>query len=241
MPLYNWDKAGYENAYNIGAEPDGHPADRPEVRLGYHRAVLLPYAQNLATNLYRVLNWTSSTRLVIVGSGFGWTVECLRFMGMTNVIGVDTSPWVQANKTLNDESEIDEAITKTGLSPSSEQGQAIKAKLVPMTGGGPRSKVAADILNEDVSSAPARARVRQRIGGQPTFEVLTESVIESLTDSEVQAASGFIHQLTSGRVSHLFFPRDDGNFLPLNWKTTQEWKALVPADTFVNVQTWEVL
>lgn len=238
MPLYDWStKGAFDAAYDFSGEPDGHPSDRPEVRLHYHRSVMMPYATTVAHGLVAALGWGATTRVVVVGAGFGWTVEVLRTLGLGRVVGIDTSSYVQSRKTQPEDDEVRASIIRAGLDPASSRGAELLAR---HSDGLPRSRVASDLANENLTTGASRARVRQIMGSQ-SFEVLTESVLESFTDAEAQQVSAFAHSATSGRVSHYIFPRAEGNFLPLNWKILEEWKALIPADSFIEAGTWRVL
>jgi hypothetical protein len=79
------------------------------------------------------------------------------------------------------------------------------------------------------------------MGAPHTYELLTESLLESLTDGECQQASTAAHQVTSGRVSHFVVPIRENQDSGYNWKTLESWKALLPADTFVEAGTFRVL
>jgi len=240
MPLRTYDtKADFDALYDIGAEGAwGHPNTRPEVRLHYNRSVMLPILRDQGKNMARVLGWTAGTRLVVIGCGFGWSLEAYEEGGL-NVIGTDMSAYIQANKTLNEDDDLRTAIRAVGLVENAADGLTLFNAL--RGDGGPRAKKAAAILNEDGGSGGSRSRIRSAIGGAPySFEVHTEAVLESLTNAECTKLSGFLHQLSTGRISHLVYSTDlpdDGTW---NRKTVAEWKALLPNDVFVRVGTWEV-
>lgn len=92
-----WTKALFDLAYDFGAEPDGHPNTREEIRLHYERAALWPDMVRRAGFFAQHFGLTSTSRVLLVGAGFGWTVEALGNLGV-RAIGTDTSPYVQANK-----------------------------------------------------------------------------------------------------------------------------------------------
>lgn len=237
MPLVNWTtKADFDQWYDIGAEGAwGHPNTRSEIRLKYHRFVLLPWMRERAKKLVAALGWTASTRLAIIGAGFGWTAEILQNeLGIGTVVAVDTSAYVQASKDLNEDADYIAAITAVGLNANVGDGLTL---LNAFRGdGGPRARH--PIRNDNVQTGGGRASIRSAIGGAPfNFEVMTEDVLSSLTDAEAQALSSALHTLTNGRVSHLV-----GEYpLPFSPNTAAQWKVLLPNDAIVKIGTYEVL
>jgi len=239
MPFKTWDTwADFQGSYDIGAEPDGHPNTREEVRLSYHRAVMLPLARDRATNVARVLNWLPTMKIVVIGCGFGWFVEVLKNeLGFTDVVGTDISLYIQANKSGTEEADINAAIQAVGLNPLLGDGATIKGRLHD---GGTRSRVT--VLNENAQTAQSRNAIRQAFTGPGQVAwAFSESLIESLTDAEAAQGSGFLHQVANN-VGHLVVTTRDGQTPgEFNWKSLQEWKALLPNDIFVEAGTYAVL
>lgn len=243
MPLVNWDtKDIWDLAYEFDAEPEG-TSGRPGVRLHYNRHVAYRFAQQNIINCARVLGWTAATRALIVGCGFGWSIEVLLDeLGLTQCNGVDLSVYIQSNKGLNEDAEIAAAIIAVGLNPNLGEGLTLFNRF--RGDGGPRSKRANQILNQNINSQQGRNNIRGVMGGPHNYEILSEDVLTSLTDAECLQASNAAHQITSGRVSHLVtvWPLPDNPFIPFNIKRTLEaWKALIPADTFIEAGSWRVL
>lgn len=243
MPLKSFStKADFDAAYDIGAERDGYNPDvRSEVRLGYNRAVMYPICQQRAAGLQQALAYSASTRLVVVGAGFGWTIEALRALGIGStgkIVGTDTSAYIHNNKGLTDLTEVQTRITSVGLTTALGEGLTLVNRLAT---AGARSLVAADILNEATpANNAARTRIRSAVGAAG-YEVLTESVLESLTDAECVSLSNGWHAATTGRIAHYVVTTRDGNQPGWNWKTLAQWKALLPNDTFVEAGYWTVL
>ncbi len=80
-----WDKAQYDSAYRSGG-------------LHYDRRWLFDTdSRQSADNIETIFGPLAGLRIVVVGSGFGWSVEHLVGRGY-NAIGVDTSPYIQAEK-----------------------------------------------------------------------------------------------------------------------------------------------
>lgn len=93
------------------------------------------------------------------------------------------------------------------------------------------------ILNADVSAGSGRAQVRQALGltgQQKASFTITEDVLPILTDAECVQLSGWLHDFSTV-VAHWVTLKDQGGVQDprLNWKTAAEWKALLPADLFV--------
>lgn len=236
MPFRTWaTKTDWDTAYDVGVELDGHPNTRPEVRLSYHRAVFIPWFRWAMPKLVAALNLQPSQRIALIGCGFGWGIEVLNEMGFANVVGTEPSAYIQANKASTEEADIDAKIVSVGLTPASGEGAVLKAKLFD---GGTRSRAAANVLNEDLATTQSRRRLRDFFG---TLDwIITEGVVESLTDAEAQTLSTRARQVTNAQIAHrITVPATAGTYNP---KTTlAEWKAVLPNDICVGIPTWQVL
>lgn len=239
MPLKTWNtKADFDAAYDISAEPDGHPITRPAVRLHYNRAVMYPVAATHAQRIVSILALQPTMKIGILGCGFGWILEELETMGFTQVIGTDTSTWIQTNKLSTEDAEINQAIIEAGLDPLTGRGAELHARLTSVNS---RSLVPTKVLNEDAASNASRNRIRNALGGGNFTWGITDSVLESLTDAEAQTLSSRGHQIANN-VAHLVVTTRPGNHIGYNWKTLEQWKALIPADTFIQIGgSWRFL
>ncbi len=220
MPVKTWDtKADFDAVYNIGLEPQGHPGTRAEIRGNYERSALfnasVPYLDRVTREWSAIVAqfaWPFDTSILIVGAGFGWSIEYLQAQGFTAAWGQDTSLWIQQELTTID--------SRTDLPNSLVDG-----------------RISFGFLNSDAG----RRRIRKdTIGPQPSrrFDVvITERVLSSLTDAEAQQMSTDIRaDLLSGtgeliHIEHGPGPRDDTT--GWNWQTIDAWKLVLPADTFV--------
>ena len=242
MPSKTWDtKADFDAAYDIGAEGlYGHPSTRPEVRLHYHRSVMGNSAQRIADHFTTYLTAANfNRRLVIVGGGFGWVADELKKRGFTNVVVVDTSPYIQAEKDSDDDAEIRAEIAEVGLNPDFGRGFTLLLQHKTM---GPR-RGTINILNEEISTTAGRNAIKAAVNGNPQI-VVTEDVMTSFMDAECvqldadcNAFSGqqrVAHMVTVGRF-------DGSQDLGYNWKTLVDWKLLIPGTTWINRVTGEVL
>lgn len=236
MPFRSWaTKADWESAYDVSAEPWGHPNTRAEVRLSYHRAVFMPWFRWAMPKLVAALSLKTTDRIALIGCGFGWGIEVLGEMGFASVVGTDTSAYIQASKGSTEEADINAKIVGVGLDPARGAGAELKAKLWD---GGTRSRVASRILNEDLASVQSRRRLRDFLAGLDW--IITEGVVESLTDTEAKTLSTRAHQVTDAQIAHrITVPATAGTYNP---KTTlAEWNSVLPNDICVGIPTWEVL
>lgn len=237
MAFKTWNtQADWDAAYNLSGETDGHPNTRPEVRLGYCRSIGFEQARLNAAAFVSLLTLTPTTPIVIIGAGFGWTAEVLSQSPytMTSVISVDVSTWIQANKSLSETADISARIVAAGLDPLTGRGAELLARHAD---GGTRARVS--ILNEDLSSNASRNRVKQAIANQTPAWCVTEFMLESLTDAECQQASTRAHGFSGAtKLAHLI----DSQLPPgFNVKTLEQWKTLIPTDTFIDARGWRML
>lgn len=227
MPT-TWDKALFDLAYSFNAEPDGHPNTRPPITLHYHRYVLFPEMLRRAQFFVQQFGLTASSKVLVVGCGFGWTVEALSSLGIPT-IGTDISSYIQGNKSLTEDADIDAAVRAVGLDPTNSEGLGHFNRL---RGSGVRTT--ATVLNEDSGNNASRNRVKQALAADPTI-IITEDVVTSLTDVECTALQTNIikYGLTIPIVhfvTELANPNPPFNF---NSKTIDQWKALFPTATIV--------
>lgn len=242
MPLVSFNtKADFDRHYRIRVEIDGVTGGRLPVALNYHRAAMMPFAERHADKLVELFAWPLSTRIAIVGAGFGWVAEVLETKhGYTNIIGIDTSPWIQNNQDTSEEPEIDAAMNAVGLDPTSAEGIAKKANWHTP---GNRRRHSRTIRDESLANNGSRSRIRSALGGGVDVGI-TEEVITTLSDAEAIELSNRVHLLDGSidliHVTTELYP-DAAQDPAFNWKTLEEWKLLIPADTFVSVHDWQVL
>lgn len=105
-----WDEARYQSAYrcplNNSLNVNGVQYARGQV-VGYGRALYLDskmenprfnaWEHNIRS-LGTKLNMSFGSSILLVGCGFGYTIEEAMALGVTKIWGVDTSPYIQANK-----------------------------------------------------------------------------------------------------------------------------------------------
>ena len=240
MPFKDFNfKSAFDESYELGAEGlFGHPNTRPEVRLHYHRHVMLPIAKQRASGLVENLGWTSATRIAVVGAGFGWLVESLKNdHGISNVVALDTSTYIQDNQNVSEEADYQAAVSAVGLDPASGEGLSLVSFFLE---AGPRATVS--ILNEDMLTSASRERVASALGGSIDV-VLTENLLENFFDSEVAVIDFALKQTIGAEIVHFVTPAMldiQGNLIgqvsgEFNWKTLPSWASASPSALFIQV------
>jgi hypothetical protein len=242
MPLYSYDaKQAWDDLWDVGAEGAwGHPSTRSEVRLNYHRFVVLPYDRAKAPKLAGPLGWDAGTRLLVYGCGFGWVMTGLAELGLSAIYGLDHSTYIQGSKSINEDADLQTAISVVNLGTSTGDGLVLFNAF--RNGGNPRSDYAARILATDLSTISGRRDVRTLLGG-PGADVLTyDGYLNTLTDAEVLKLSENLHGLQPNRViHHTWTDWTSVGDIELNAKTPEEWKILLPDDTIIEEGSFRVV
>lgn len=248
MPLQDWNlKATFDGAYGFNAEHDGHPNTRPGVWLRYHHGVMANLADQVAAYFDSYLGPAAyNQRFVIVGGGFGWVAGELLDRGFTNIVVAEISAYILAEMDNDDEQEVRDACTSVGLDPNGARADELVARWARP--GVPRRRrrgQASDvpIINADITTPQGRTAAKNAVGGNPQI-VVTEDVLPGLSDAEaIDLAAGcqgwggqqtVVHLVTTLRAS-------GGQDAGYNWKLLADWKALIPADIFIDAVTGEVL
>lgn len=211
-------KEDFDSAYRVLAERGGHPNTRKGVYLNYHRCVMYPFMERRAKVLVERLDIQPGETALIVGCGFGWTVEAMNDYCVA--VGTETSPYIIENMHTSEEPDIAAAIAEVGLDPDTGEGADLKAELL---GDGIRTR--AVILNEHSITPESRNSVKASVG--EIDYVITEDVLPGFTDQEAVNFAA-IMALYGAPVYHIVTPllvktEQDPTF---NWHTVSEWKAL---------------
>ena len=243
-------RAGFDSLYRRGGEGKwGHPNTRPEVQIHYCRGLYWPdEAMRWARNYSKLPGLQPTNSVVIVGAGFGMGVEALlqghTFKGVvyppfTNVIGLDTSAYIQATKDGNDRAEIEEWFNLVPDLPASRKVELIGewASDGVRLNGGNGKKARTVILDEDGLSRPSRNRIKKAVGGTVDWAI-TEMVLTSFSDAEVQNLSTTMHQYATN-VAHMYMPlrTEKKQDQRLNHQLVATWQALLPQDHLINWET----
>jgi len=221
-----WDKSLFDLAYEFPAEPDGHPNTRQGIWLHYNRYVLYPEMLKRAQFFISHFGLTAADRVLVVGCGFGWTVEALQDLGI-EAIGTDISSYIFNVKDQTEDAEVADAITAVGLNPTSGEGLLHFNRL-----RAPK-RTNAIILNEDSASPASRNRVKRAFSSDPTL-IITEDLVTSLSDAECLQLQNLIAAYATQRICHFVteFANPNPPFL-FNSKSIVEWKALFPTSTII--------
>lgn len=228
-------RAAWDASYNIGGEPWGHPADRPEVRLHYNRFVMQPALERRADRMNaNVPGFSSVQDLFIIGGGFGWTAEYLRGLGK-NVVVTDISDWILTTQGETEEGDLTSYIVDAGQDPLTFQMIGPDGQLHnPFDIWGRQQKALGDVIDEDLSTNTSRRNVRNQLQGMDT--ILTEGIIDGLDDplsfiADVDAlrrnpATVPVHMFTPGRFDGT---QDTEGW---NWRTPAQWRTLLNDNGF---------
>lgn len=241
MPV--WDKAAFNRFYSSGAERWGHPNIRPQIRLHYHWYSIIRHQITLALRLFNVLGLNAGDSLVLVGAGFNGTGAGLEALGV-DIIGIDTSAYIQAEKGNTEEAEIRAIIIGVGLDPDidliiGEPGNVMVDPLDILLEGGRAAPVVrgkGTVLEEDMDKRGSRNTIKAALASSSRY-VITEEVLNSIIDAEALQVCDLAAKFTSengGTVIHMLSPLILGKTSApeLNWKTYAEWRTVLDANGF---------
>ncbi len=250
MPLKTWNtKADFDAAYSDAPfEQDGRPGGTVPIRMGYSRAAWFDYYGKLHPRTFvEVMGWTAGAigwspddRVVVVGCGFGWSVEGFEALGLTQVVGCDTSAWVHTVKGDDEAVDVGAALDRAGVPVRDARRVQAHARAVASSGVGPRSRPSRGVVNDDpFTDDQARRRILASLTGDAGIRpdwVITESVLESLRDAEAVAFADTLRAWGTNLV-HCVWPKDDRfpQDAGYNWHTLAEWRALLGGDVFVSM------
>ena len=170
------------------------------------------------------LGMQPSQTVAMIGCGMGWEVERLVDLGFT-AVGVETSPWIQSMKGVDESFEVNAALAAAGYDPSQGEGLIQRNRMLAQ----PRTTVSTLLLNEQMSSSQAQRRVRQALGlsgNNKADWALSIGVMETLFDNEAVLLNGEMFEVASN-VAHYITVYPDVMNSPWNKKTATEWKTLL--------------
>ncbi len=225
-----WDKTQYDNSYILRVPEDGSDANRgqrPKLMVHYHHHVMRGIAQWAHINCKKMFGVPDGARVCLIGGGFGWSAEVWRSNGHTVAV-TDTSDYILGGVGSSEEQEFRDAMVASGWNPDSSIGQQYIQLMLRNEPDNSRTKET--IQEEDLSTKGSRNKVRNSLGGNIDW-VITELVLESFSDVELFDIVERAHKLADGvlNIGHFVsLRRDDGSQTPdLNWKTAQQWRALL--------------
>lgn len=120
MPVKDWDDpATWADQYHLFEMSNGRPTGN---MVGYVRSSSIYAAlQRRAIALDRTQRWRKNARLLIVGCGYGWTMEALEDLGYTNVWGSDPSTYIQSRKATETRSATQSRVRAEGISIAADR------------------------------------------------------------------------------------------------------------------------
>ncbi len=236
MPLVDWSiEATWQQAYRVPIRDQAHPLFGQSVTYGRMLANRYenPYADDLAHYKKRaqfLINhiqpfYTPGDRALIVGCGYGYLLEALKIKGIPNVWGIDLSSYLEVHH--NDVAD-------------------------PLTGMAERHPGSGIVWEaaQDLDKNRVRNKLVTMTGDWHFDWIVTEEVVESLTNSELTTLANAMETvLSSGlslkRIINVVADHKEGMrhnpALPMRWLSMDAWVALAPQYTWVSSFTGQVV
>jgi hypothetical protein len=260
MPIQDWTlQATWDFAYRIKADAkigDGRGSRGPRstrIYTHYHNFVVKNAVGFNMQALVTKLNIVTGARIVVIGAGFGWSVEWLNANGYI-AIAVDPNQYLISKAPTSEETEITTLITAKGrdknelrIDPSDKIEKPMLDILVRQDG----KRTSEILIDEDMKNSGSRRAVWNQFSKNMDY-VITENMLSTISDAELigvannldsfkklQANVPIIHLDTWLNTTGRF---DSG----YNWKTGAEWRSFfdnslnLPDHILVNVGSLEV-
>lgn len=215
--MAGYTKEDYDSLYSIRVriwDETIQAYRRSPIRLHYHRYVMQDMVRAHWDYLVPDLGLTSTDRVVVVGSGFGWGIERLEELTGCTAVGVDISDYVHNVKGVSEDDEVRAAIVASGYDPTTGHGLEVFNVCTTQ----PRTKTT--IINESMYTIKSRNAVKKALGNQLPTWIVTEDMLSDFTDAEVLEWVGQIDKL-GVNVCHII--RES---FGTNNKTLEEWNTL---------------
>lgn len=216
--MAGYTKADYDTQYSIRLQildPATSTYKRSPIRLHYHRAVMESTVRKRWDSIVPLLSITSADKVVVVGSGFGWGVERLIELTGCQAIGIDISDYIDTEKELTEEAEIDAAIISAGYDPLT--GHGLEAKTAAYTA---EPKAKQRILKNDLSTTKMRNNVKKEFGNSAPTWIITEDMMTDVDDATIVAWKTQAEKLSGTQICHVL--RESYG---ANQKTAEEWNT----------------
>lgn len=226
--MAGYTKSDYDSLYSIRVRIWNESMQayiRSPIRLHYHRHVMQDIVRAHWDYLVPELSLSSTDRVVVVGSGFGWGVERLEELTSCLAVGVDISDYIHGAKASTEEAEVIAAIIESGYDPATGEGLAVMNAVLSE----PRNK--SKIINESMYSTKSRNAVKRELGNQLPTWIITEDMISDFSDADILEWKGHVDKL-GVPICHIV--RES---FGLNPKTLEEWNALT-GHTVVSVGSY---
>ncbi len=256
MPIQDWTlQSTWDNAYKIKADErigDGKGSLNNPLRTHYHNFVLKNSAGLGMQKLVTKLNIVAGSRIVVIGAGFGWSVEWLNANGFI-AIAVDPNQYLIGKAPTSEEPEITTLIEAKGRDKNELRidvhGDGKEKPILDILVRQDGKRTSETLIDEDMKNNGSRRAVWGELSKNMDY-VITENVLSTLTDSElVDVANNFdsFKKLQSNiPIIHLDTWTDISQRPEYNWKTGVEWRSFfdntlnLPDHILVRVGTFEV-
>lgn len=215
MPDVIWDKAVYDNAYQRWNPSFGtYQSSYRAALLGADKHVWQERLNQMNLK-FAGLGFQPSADVLVVGCGFGWTLEEMQNAGLNRAWGTDISPYIQADKSI--ESAIPDSILNVDVT-------------------------AVDAREQFVAAGAGRIGGPQADRGKFDW-IITELVMEGIDPANRSAFLDALDALLKpgGRVGHLLYAKEPGDYpfdptLGLSEMTLAGWVALRPSHYWVDIE-----
>ena len=200
--MAGYTKADFDANYSFRCErylPSVIQTGRSEVRLNYHSAFMSPILANRWDNIIpSILNILSTDKVVVVGSGFGWGVDKLIELTGCTAVGVDISDYIETAKTTDENADLIAAIQLVGLDETVDRGLEVY-NAYATTG----ARTISVVLKEDMLSNRSRNEVKKALGNAAPDYIITEDMIQELSDTEIAAWVTEAEKLPGATIVHI--------------------------------------
>ncbi len=211
----------------------------PIIKCHYLAAVMRDGMHAMMSSIIAALELDTTMTIALVGVGMGWEAERLDDLGY-NAIGIDTSTWVQSVQGTVEDTEIDAAITDSGLNPTVGEGLRLRALM-----GTGVVRTQHTVLDENMLTNRSRGVVKQALGlsGNTKIDwVISMNILPGLDDTEIVSASTEVRKVATNVAHYTSVFKPEGRSHPdSSWKTLEQWKVLLPDDLLVEAGTYRVL
>ena len=200
--MAGYTKADFDANYSFRCErylPSVIQTGRSEVRLNYHSAFMSPILANRWDNIIpSILNILSTDKVVVVGSGFGWGVDKLIELTGCTAVGVDISDYIETAKTTDENADLIAAIQLVGLDEAVDRGLEVY-NAYATTG----ARTISVVLKEDMLSNRSRNEVKKALGNAAPDYIITEDMIQEMSDVEIAAWVTEAEKLPGATIVHI--------------------------------------
>jgi len=238
VPIQDWTlQSTWDNAYKIKADArigDGRGSRGPrETRLytHYHNFALKNSASLRMQQLVTKLNIVTGSRIVVIGAGFGWSVEWLNANGYI-AIAVDPNQYLITKAPTSEEPEITTLIESTGRDKNELRidvhGDGKEKPILDILVRQDGKRTSETLIDEEMKNNGSRKAVHNVISKNMDY-VITENLLSTLSDAELitvaQNLDSFKKLQANVPIIHLDTWTDESQDPDYNWKTGAEWRT----------------